>query len=129
MQCATCGSKASPGGQYCAACGVALPAVERLSMVFIYTRERTMRKETAKLAHGGWRVASTTTRPGYNGWVRFAWMGLLAAFIKPKPEIVVVYERDGPEAAAPQRLGALWGLEIEAEPAEAKREPSSRHRP
>lgn len=64
------------------------------TMVRTYKGESAYQKEAAKLAAQGWRVISVTPQPRRSGCARILLIGIFAAIFKPKPILIVTYQRD-----------------------------------
>jgi hypothetical protein len=66
------------------------------TMVRTYPSSSAFAKEAKHLARSGWSVQSSASRQGRPGCARWLFLGLLAPVFKPKPELVVTYQRQRP---------------------------------
>lgn len=65
------------------------------TMVRTYRSSSDYAKDSAKLLSDGWTVLTVVTQQPRSGCGRILLIGIFAAVFKPKPEIVVTYQKNG----------------------------------
>jgi hypothetical protein len=66
------------------------------TMVRTYNKTGDYQKDATKLAQQGWTVANVAMQQPHSGCGRIVLIGVLAAIFKPKPVIIVTYQRERP---------------------------------
>jgi hypothetical protein len=63
------------------------------TMVRRYKSDKQYRRDAVRLAAGGWRVVNVVQEQPPTGCGRGCLLGFFALIFKPKPRLVVTYER------------------------------------